>query len=91
LQLPIDKSASQYVLTTDENIYLISQNKKIITDSLENIMKSAAVDCELNYNQNKDGSFKCLTLEGKVGDFLYDEFRPAKIGFFQKIINWIRK
>jgi hypothetical protein len=26
-----------------------------------------------------------------VGDFLYDEFRPAKIGFFQKIINWIRK
>ena len=34
-------------------------------------MKSAAVDCELNYKENKDGTFQCLTLEGKVGDFLY--------------------
>ena len=25
----------------------------------------------MNYEQNKDGSFTCLTLEGKVGDFLY--------------------
>jgi hypothetical protein len=71
LQLPIDKSASQYVLTTDENIYLISQNKKIITDSLENIMKSAAVDCKLNIKENKDESFQCLSLDGAVGDFLY--------------------
>jgi hypothetical protein len=71
LQLPIDKSASQYVLTTDENIYLISQNKKIITDSLENIMKSAAVDCRLNIKENKDESFQCLSLDGAVGDFLY--------------------
>ena len=34
-------------------------------------MKSSAVDCELNFEQNKDGTFKCLTLDGKVGDFLY--------------------
>ena len=34
-------------------------------------MKSAAVDCELNYKENKDTSFKCLHLKGNVGDFLY--------------------
>jgi hypothetical protein len=34
-------------------------------------MKSAAIDCELNYAENKDGTFKCLPLKGKVGDFLY--------------------
>ena len=30
------------------------------------------MDCELNYKQNKEGdSFRCLTLKGKVGDFVY--------------------
>jgi hypothetical protein len=35
-------------------------------------MKSAAVDCELSYKQNKDGTFRCLPLKGAVGDFLYN-------------------
>ena len=26
-----------------------------------------------------------------INEFLYDEFRPVEIGFFQKVINWIRK
>jgi hypothetical protein len=34
-------------------------------------MKSAAIDCELNIKQNRDSTFKCLPLRGKVGDFLY--------------------
>jgi CRISPR/Cas system CSM-associated protein Csm4 (group 5 of RAMP superfamily) len=34
-------------------------------------MKSSAIDCELNYAENKDGTFECLSLKGKVGDFLY--------------------
>ena len=34
-------------------------------------MKAAAVDCELNVKQNRDGSFICLPLGGRVGDFLY--------------------
>jgi hypothetical protein len=34
-------------------------------------MKSAAIDCEINYAENKDGTFKCYPLKGSVGDFLY--------------------
>jgi hypothetical protein len=34
-------------------------------------MKSAAVDCKLNIQENKDETFDCLSLEGKVGDFMY--------------------
>ena len=72
LKLPIPAGASEYVLTSDERLYVISQRKKKIIDALESVMKSAAVDCELSYKQNKDGTFKCLPLKGAVGDFLYN-------------------
>ena len=71
LALPIPERATEYIVTTDERIFLIAQRKKGILNSLENVMKSAAIDCELNIQQNRDGSFKCLPLKGKVGDFLY--------------------
>ena len=71
LKLPIPEGASQYVLTTDERIYVIAEKKKAITNALEAVMKSAAVDCQLNIKENKDGSFTCLDLKGAVGDFLY--------------------
>ena len=69
--IPISDRATEYITTTDERLYLISERKKIILNSLESVMKSAAVDCELNIQENKDGSFKCLPLRGKVGDFMY--------------------
>jgi len=71
LKLPIPKGATEYIVTTDERIFLIAERKKIVLDSLENTMKSAAIDCELNIQQNRDGSFKCLPLKGKIGDFMY--------------------
>ena len=61
----------QYVFTTDEKIYVIAEKKKTITNALENIMKSSAVDCKLFSKENKDGTFNCLSLEGAVGDFMY--------------------
>ena len=71
LGLPIAEKAMDYVITTDERLYLISERKKLVLNALESIMKAAAVDCELNIQENKDGTFKCLPLRGKVGDFLY--------------------
>jgi hypothetical protein len=71
LKLPITEGASQYVMTTDERIYVIAEKKKAITNALEAVMKSAAVDCQLNIKENKDGTFTCLDLKGAVGDFLY--------------------
>jgi len=71
LGLPIPEGATQYVLTTDERLHIIAERKKAITNGLESIMKAAAVDCELNIQENKDDSFKCMPLEGSVGDFLY--------------------
>jgi predicted NAD-dependent protein-ADP-ribosyltransferase YbiA (DUF1768 family) len=72
LGLPIKPGMSTYVLTTDEMIYTISERKRKIIEALECILKTAAVDCELNFKQNKDKTFKCLPLKGKVGDFIYN-------------------
>jgi len=69
--LPIPERSTIYTLTSDERLFVISERKKKIITKLETVMKSAAVDCELNYKENRDGTFQCLTLEGKVGDFLY--------------------
>jgi hypothetical protein len=70
LKLPIPDGAQQYVLTTDERMWIISQRKKALIDNLTNVMKSAAVDCPLNFNENKDGTFQC-SLFKNTGDFMY--------------------
>ena len=77
--LPIAATAPSYVLTSDERLYVISERKKKVIEDLENVMKSAAVDCELNIAENKDGSFQCLNLENVVGDFLYQPELKADI------------
>ena len=71
LGLPIGERATEYIVTTDERLHVISERKKLILNALESVMKAAAVDCELNIKENKDGSFKCLPLRGKIGDFMY--------------------
>lgn len=68
---PMTPGMKSYVTTSDEYILMISMKKKKLMEELESVMKSAAIDCELNYAENKDGTFKCLPLKGKVGDFLY--------------------
>jgi len=70
LGLPIPDGAQQYVLTTDERMWIISQRKKALIDNLTSVMKSAAVDCPLSFNENKDGTFQC-SLFKNTGDFMY--------------------
>ena len=59
-----------YPLTSDERLYYISERKKKLVENLIVVMKSAAADCLLNYEENKDGTFMCRML-GNEGDFLY--------------------
>ena len=85
--LPIPEVATTYVYTSDEYLNVISERKKIIINDLETLMKSSAIDCELNYAENKDGTFKCLSLKGKVGDFLYHPDLQTDIGESQSMFE----
>lgn len=76
-KLPIPTGALQYTLTSDQRLWLISNRKKALIDNLQKVMKSAAVDCTLNYQEDKEKdpekAFKCVTFAyDKVGDFMYD-------------------
>jgi hypothetical protein len=70
-KLPIPEGAAAYVLTSDERLLVVSNRKKALIGNLERVMKSAAVDCQINYNENQDGTFTCA-LFGKAGGFLYN-------------------
>lgn len=68
--LKVAEGATMYTMTSDERLYVVSQRKKAVIDNLQTIMKSAAVDCELNLNENNDGTFVCQKFT--VGDFMYN-------------------
>ena len=70
LGFPIPEGAEDYILTSDEHIYLLATIKKNVLDSLLKVMKESAVDCRLNTYENEP-ELKCLKIDGNVGDFLY--------------------
>jgi hypothetical protein len=59
------------ILTSDQKVLLISLRKEKVLTSLQNVMKSVAVDCEMNLHDNYDGTYKCVALDGNIGDFTY--------------------
>jgi len=68
--LTIASTKGEYAMTSDERLYFISERKKQLVENLIIVMKTAAADCLLNYNENRDGTFICRLL-GNEGDFLY--------------------
>ena len=39
--------------------------------ALQTLMKSVSVDCKLNFDDNNDGTYKCLNLGESIGSFAY--------------------
>ena len=70
--IPLKPGATNYVVTTDEFFYSISERKRRVIEAIECILRSAAVDCEINLKKNKDSTFMCLPLKGKIGDYVYN-------------------
>lgn len=65
---------STYYITTDVALANLGALKKMTSDRIQKLMKTGAVDCELNFNENQDGTFSCIKFEEKLGeggDFLY--------------------
>ena len=59
------------LLTSDQKVLLISLRKERVIGSLQTLMKTVAVDCQLNFKDNNDGSYRCLSLGNSIGDFAY--------------------
>jgi hypothetical protein len=59
------------ILTSDQKVLLISLRKEKVLNSLQTLMKTVAVDCQLNFSDNNDGTFRCMSLGDSIGDFAY--------------------
>lgn len=61
----------EIILTSDQKVLLISLRKERVMSALQTLMKTVSVDCKLNFEDNNDGSFKCLDLGDNIGSFAY--------------------
>ena len=68
---PIPSGAKEYVITSDEYLHAISMKKKRVLENIQNVMKTAAVDCELNVIDNKDDGLGCVTLGGQPEQYAF--------------------
>ena len=59
------------ILTSDQKVLLISLRKEKVISSLQTLMKSVAVDCQLNFQDNNDGTYRCMSLGDSIGDFAF--------------------
>jgi len=64
LGLPVLKGLKEQVITSDEYLYILSENKKKLLQSIQNLMKASAVDCFLNKNENDNEDTVQLIPEG---------------------------
>lgn len=58
-------------LTSDQHIYGLASAKEAVSSDLLQLVKSGAVDCELNQSENDEG-LVCFSQPGVMNDFLYD-------------------
>ena len=67
----IDDADHDIILTSDQKVLLISLRKERVMTALQTLMKTVSVDCQLNYEDNNDGTYKCLNLGDSIGSFAY--------------------
>jgi hypothetical protein len=60
------------VVTSDEQLYIVSERKKLIINDTQKIIKESAIDCILNYNDNLEDNPDLACLNYDV-DSRFDE------------------
>lgn len=63
--------ATDYVVTSDEYLYQISQRKKKILQTIQDLMKTNAVDCQINQYENEEEGLACITLPGSPQQYAF--------------------
>jgi hypothetical protein len=88
VDIPYPSGAKQYTLTSDEYLYMLSERKRKLLSSIQDLMKGAAVDCQLNEFENRDDGAKCLAMPaGSQGDFAYHPVLADDIAFTMQVFR----
>ena len=71
LGYPIPDGVKNYVPTSDEYLYMLSQKKKTVLQSIQNLMKQSAIDCKINLYENEEDGLGCISLEGGFQEYAF--------------------
>jgi hypothetical protein len=67
----VPEGVKDYVPTSDEYLYTLSQRKKSVLQSIQNLMKQSSVDCKINLYENEDDGLGCINLEGGFKEYAF--------------------
>jgi len=68
LGIEVPHGVKQYIITSDEHLYTLSERKKKVLNAIQNLMKRSAVDCLVNQAENE---VDCITLDGPSGEYAF--------------------
>ena len=67
----VPEGVKDYIPTSDEYLYTLSQRKKTILQSIQNLMKQSSIDCKINLYENEEDGLGCINLEGGFKEYAY--------------------
>lgn len=67
----VPPGVKEYVVTSDEYLYTISQKKKELLENIQNLMKQSAIDCTINREDNKEDGLACIKLPGTTEQYAF--------------------
>jgi len=69
--LPVITGVKDYIMTSDEYLYTLSENKKKLLQNIQDLMKTSAVDCQINQYENEEDGLGCIVLPGNPEQYAY--------------------
>lgn len=78
---PIPEAAKEYIITSDEYLYTLSQKKKLILENIQNLMKTSAVDCLINQYENEEEGLGCIKIPGTPEQYAYHPILSEDIAY----------
>ena len=69
--IKVPAGVKDYIMTSDEYLYCLSENKRKILQNIQDLMKTSAVDCQLNYYENSDDNLGCIVIEGTPEQYAF--------------------
>jgi hypothetical protein len=67
----VPEGAKDYVVTSDEYLYSLSQNKKKLLQNIQDLMKTSAVDCQINEYENEEDGLGCIAISGTPEQYAF--------------------
>jgi hypothetical protein len=67
----VPEGAKDYVVTSDEYLYSLSQSKKRLLQNIQDLMKTGAVDCEINEYENEEDGLGCIAIPGNPEQYAF--------------------